>query len=838
MNRDMYGRSELEEIVAYALPQQPDLAGYQPDAAAELDGTLYCALTVRGETSRAVLFAFRDGAIVGTFPMKAPAIAIAAHRGRLVVLTLELDVLALDGDTFRALGPATQTPARVGGDTADIFMRTEAAWCITTDNDELEIDYLWCGAQRVFARFRESAGWGNLAPLDARAPVSLARRRGTLLATSTGPDELASIRQMHAYDATESTWKPLAPRLRFAYSKGARKLVQAVRLRNDERGQVLGQMEFDTFVRLDDKDVFEWPDAKWQTPFTYAELVRSTGWSFFVVEQRDSVPSLVEKRAALDFAPNERSLASKGSKPRKLVFAPKRFFDATLLARECHLLGTRFLSDDRLLVLGSTKTSLVVHDFVFRDQQWTHQRRHAVALTMKHETDGFGVHYPYDVTIHTDGTKTIIAFCGREQQQCVRFDAVTNELEALELHGDGYLCGLIDGALIVTAVPGATAPVTFVRAGEAPVRTSKSFKGGYVATSAEHVYVQDELAAYAIDPRTAAIARTWVLPTEDMFFEIDGQRVVARRDVDGITHRHELRWDDAEPRALAPKPRQSDPWKFAGYTVTSNLPTPTTLSDRDGVPRFMLDFNSASRRVYMLEASPNNRFWTAGDIYNFEILEHAPPVLQLAPRAPDASAEERCELLYPGFLSSQRARPLIAKWPLAVAIYENLVEHKLADEFSLESFAAVFSKRIDTERMALVRDAVRCVQHLAESHPRVRELTRLTHEVNGNAIHLELYPQWDGEDDTFCVFDLRGIELCEGLEEITMHLGSYDGPAVDVRPLCKLPRLAKAELRGTLAHIDSLVTMKTLKHLRVDALPPPSVLAAFESAGATVERAR
>ena len=114
-------------------------------------------------------------------------------------------------------------------------------------------------------------------------------------------------------------------------------------------------------------------------------------------------------------------------------------------------------------------------------------------------------------------------------------------------------------------------------------------------------------------------------------------------------------------------------------------------------------------------------------------------------------------------------------------------------------------------------------------------LRTVHHEVNGNALHAELFPHWDGEDETFDVTDLSGIEVASGLCEVSLALGGFEGRVVDVSPLAKLPHLRRLELRGLVKGLEALSRHAgALELIVLDEQPPPSVTAALRASGVEV----
>jgi hypothetical protein len=178
---------------------------------------------------------------------------------------------------------------------------------------------------------------------------------------------------------------------------------------------------------------------------------------------------------------------------------------------------------------------------------------------------------------------------------------------------------------------------------------------------------------------------------------------------------------------------------------------------------------------------------------------------------------QRFDAAYPGFLASDRKRPTrVRSWQLAALIYESLVAENLASPFTLSGFATLHpKKKIDPGEEQLVKEAVAYIAFAVETSTTLPSLRCLGNDEL-ELIKFELYPFFDGEDDTFAILDLSGIEVCSGLEEARLTLGA-GRRAADVAPLTALPRLAKLELSGSIANLAALKGATALRQLTIGA---------------------
>ncbi len=86
---------------------------------------------------------------------------------------------------------------------------------------------------------------------------------------------------------------------------------------------------------------------------------------------------------------------------------------------------------------------------------------------------------------------------------------------------------------------------------------------------------------------------------------------------------------------------------------------------------------------------------------------------------------------------------------------------------------------------------------------------RLVHWDGGDEIHHLIWENWDGEDDTFDVRDLRGVEQCRNVEEIEFTSGCQ---ARDLSPVGELSSLRRLMLYGRV--FDSIAPLRDLTALR------------------------
>jgi hypothetical protein len=201
----------------------------------------------------------------------------------------------------------------------------------------------------------------------------------------------------------------------------------------------------------------------------------------------------------------------------------------------------------------------------------------------------------------------------------------------------------------------------------------------------------------------------------------------------------------------------------------------------------------------------------------------------------DRTPAERFEAAYPGFLALGRGAPSpIKAWQVSLAVHEALVEAGELPAFDLRRFAALYpTRRIDPERSALVPEACRYVAFAAAA--KLDRVVRLGWDGPVGSAEA-VYPFWDGEDATFDIDDLRGIEACAALEHLDLRIGGPDGPEVDVKPLAGLPRLSHLVLRGgRWKGLGALAKAPALRRVELEGgAPDPAAVAALEAAGVVV----
>jgi len=99
----------------------------------------------------------------------------------------------------------------------------------------------------------------------------------------------------------------------------------------------------------------------------------------------------------------------------------------------------------------------------------------------------------------------------------------------------------------------------------------------------------------------------------------------------------------------------------------------------------------------------------------------------------------------------------------------------------------------------------------------------------------DVWPQWDGEDDTFTVRSLAGIEAFEGLEKLLL---GTDVAIDDLGPVARLSRLQEFELdRDPLPSLRPLLECGALRRVRLSsaASAQEDVLAALRGRGVAVD---
>ncbi len=100
------------------------------------------------------------------------------------------------------------------------------------------------------------------------------------------------------------------------------------------------------------------------------------------------------------------------------------------------------------------------------------------------------------------------------------------------------------------------------------------------------------------------------------------------------------------------------------------------------------------------------------------------------------------------------------------------------------------------------------------------KLTLVTWDGGNEAFH-HIWTNWDGEDDTFSVRDLRGIEACMNLEVLEFTGGAAFG---DCAPLAGLAKLRRATLfGGWITNARPLLSLPALKKVELVAKDEPSI---------------
>jgi uncharacterized protein (TIGR02996 family) len=96
----------------------------------------------------------------------------------------------------------------------------------------------------------------------------------------------------------------------------------------------------------------------------------------------------------------------------------------------------------------------------------------------------------------------------------------------------------------------------------------------------------------------------------------------------------------------------------------------------------------------------------------------------------------------------------------------------------------------------------------------------------GNDVHHDVWTNWDGEDETFDVRDLTGLEACTGLKSITFIAGSQ---VSDWSPVAGLPRLQQIYASGARARsLSPFLELPALKQLSVRFVDSPENRAVLE----------
>ncbi len=526
-----------------------------------------------------------------------------------------------------------------------------------------------------------------------------------------------------------------------------------------------------------------------------------------------------------------------------------KFFDGTLLDHRggARFDGVFFLDDRRLLVLGRSRTEVVAHLYELDDDGWRWTgRRNALPRKTAPEI-GFGGSFFVcePIVARLDDERFLCVWVGRAEAQSAVLDVRGRTLTDVELEGARGFGQCLEGRTFegeVGALPIVFtdrtdevdhAPTRITAPGKPAIEVAVHLKPG-VLRWREHLVGCAGSTVYAVDMADGRVARTWDLDLPSVFIRREGDHLVARSP--HAQHELVLSWD-APSRTRAPTDPNADDDRV-GDLRHGRDPSGKGWQVRNAEDEVLLEVRSKSRvsPAYLRWVSPTGRWWAfCNTLDDFALLERTDAGFRLVPRTHEPTPEQRARLSYPGFTLDARA-PLRTKAPLGLALFEALVEAGLAEPFSLSAFALAFpDARVRPERMALVKDAVRCVHVLAEQSPRLAELRTVHHEVNGNALHAELFPHWDGEDETFDVTDLSGIEVASGLCEVSLALGGFEGRVVDVSPLAKLPHLRRLELRGLVKGLEALSRHAgALELIVLDEPPPPAVTAALRASGVEV----
>jgi hypothetical protein len=146
-------------------------------------------------------------------------------------------------------------------------------------------------------------------------------------------------------------------------------------------------------------------------------------------------------------------------------------------------------------------------------------------------------------------------------------------------------------------------------------------------------------------------------------------------------------------------------------------------------------------------------------------------------------------------------------------------------------FKALYNNAVDDRvRKALLAEPITEAQ---------LEQLRLIHWDGGDEIHHLIWESWDGEDETFDVHDLTGIEQCTALEQIEFTSGLS---ASDLTPLSSLQSLREAMLYGhrfdSLDPLRNLTALKKLSIYYVDTSATRAVLDELRHKGVDVSGAR
>ena len=93
-----------------------------------------------------------------------------------------------------------------------------------------------------------------------------------------------------------------------------------------------------------------------------------------------------------------------------------------------------------------------------------------------------------------------------------------------------------------------------------------------------------------------------------------------------------------------------------------------------------------------------------------------------------------------------------------------------------------------------------------------------------------------GEDDTYCLRSLAGIDALTGLQRLNLDGHGYRDDALDLGPLANHPTLTSFRLSGTCSNASALESIKTLRELDVSlgSVDDPQVLDRLAARGVEV----
>ncbi|WP_249123504.1 MULTISPECIES: hypothetical protein [unclassified Bradyrhizobium] len=149
-----------------------------------------------------------------------------------------------------------------------------------------------------------------------------------------------------------------------------------------------------------------------------------------------------------------------------------------------------------------------------------------------------------------------------------------------------------------------------------------------------------------------------------------------------------------------------------------------------------------------------------------------------------------------------------------LAVLSSLLDAKAIDLGTPQQLAAHALGRpvdLDDEGYALIPQARDYLARYPLTEDLLAAVERL--EFDGGAT---IYPYvqyfWDGEDDTFTIGDIAGIEKCPNLTELRI-ISMIDG--IDARQLVPLRRLARLSCDTGVTHLEALLDLPSLKEIRM-----------------------